>query len=168
VRWITCLHGAADSGLNRACTEVKGFSGAKYQSFPALPEAQAFLRDNGAAAATAPPASSSSVITVPVKRKAAAAPAATKTKAAESSASSSRPSSSTHASSSGARVINVYTDGASAGNGKASAKAGWGVWFEDPELQHLNRAGRLAGETQTNNRAELTVSCVQARRREVC
>ncbi|PWO01351.1 ribonuclease H-like protein, partial [Tilletiopsis washingtonensis] len=54
------------------------------------------------------------------------------------------------------RVINVYTDGASAGNGKASAKAGWGVWFEDPELQHLNRAGRLAGETQTNNRAELT------------
>lgn len=49
----------------------------------------------------------------------------------------------------------VYCDGSSLGNGKQSARAGWGVYFDDPSLQHLNESRRLPGQVQTNNRAEL-------------
>ncbi|KAJ9476310.1 Ribonuclease H [Pseudozyma hubeiensis] len=49
----------------------------------------------------------------------------------------------------------VYCDGSSIGNGTSSARAGWGVFFEDPSLHHLNESRRLPGLPQTNNRAEL-------------
>lgn len=52
-------------------------------------------------------------------------------------------------------TIVVYVDGSSIGNGKTSARAGWGVYFEDPSLHHLNESRRLPGPIQTNNRAEL-------------
>ncbi|CDU25804.1 related to Ribonuclease H [Sporisorium scitamineum] len=53
------------------------------------------------------------------------------------------------------RKSTVYCDGSSIGNGKANARAGWGVFFEDPDLHHLNESRRLPGPAQTNNRAEL-------------
>ncbi|KAI3477822.1 hypothetical protein L1887_60331 [Cichorium endivia] len=49
----------------------------------------------------------------------------------------------------------VYCDGSATGNGKKGARAGYGVWFEDQALHHLNEARRLPGKIQTNNRAEL-------------
>lgn len=49
----------------------------------------------------------------------------------------------------------VYCDGSSIGNGKSGARAGWGVFFEDSDLHHLNESRRLPGPAQTNNRAEL-------------
>ncbi|SPO26059.1 related to Ribonuclease H [Ustilago trichophora] len=53
------------------------------------------------------------------------------------------------------RETTVYCDGASSGNGKTGAAAGYGVVFQDKSLSHLNESGRLAGPAQTNNRAEL-------------
>lgn len=50
----------------------------------------------------------------------------------------------------------AYVDGSCIRNGRAGAQAGWGVWWENPHLRYLNKAGRLAGNTQSNNRAELT------------
>ncbi|KAJ3185839.1 Ribonuclease H1 [Gaertneriomyces sp. JEL0708] len=52
-------------------------------------------------------------------------------------------------------VIEVYTDGACANNGKgARARAGYGVWYghNDPR----NISAPLPGPLQTNNRAEMT------------
>lgn len=51
--------------------------------------------------------------------------------------------------------IVVYTDGSSRGNGQQGCQAGLGVFFgvNDPR----NVSERLAGEPQTNQRAELTV-----------
>ncbi|KAF2660240.1 ribonuclease H-like protein [Lophiostoma macrostomum CBS 122681] len=50
--------------------------------------------------------------------------------------------------------LEIYTDGSSRGNGKLGAYAGIGVYFgpQDPR----NIADPLEGETQTNQRAELT------------
>jgi ribonuclease HI len=48
--------------------------------------------------------------------------------------------------------INVYTDGACSNNGKASAKAGIGVYFGDGDERNVSR--KIDG-AQTNNRAEL-------------
>ncbi|WFD07248.1 hypothetical protein MVES1_002608 [Malassezia vespertilionis] len=52
--------------------------------------------------------------------------------------------------------LTVYTDGSSRGNGRLGARAGYGVYWDDPEYHHLNVSRRLDGEVQTNNRAELT------------
>ncbi|KAL5453609.1 hypothetical protein PMIN06_005374 [Paraphaeosphaeria minitans] len=51
-------------------------------------------------------------------------------------------------------ALEVYTDGASKGNGQLGAYAGFGIWFgpNDPRNNH----GPLPGERQTNQRAELT------------
>lgn len=49
----------------------------------------------------------------------------------------------------------AYCDGSSIGNGKTHARAGWGVFFDDASLHHLNESRRLPGPLQTNNRAEL-------------
>ena len=58
------------------------------------------------------------------------------------------------------RTIEVYTDGASSSNGRATAAAGWGVYWpesKDPtsDQVNLNESRRLPGPLQTNNRAEL-------------
>jgi len=48
--------------------------------------------------------------------------------------------------------LNIYTDGACSNNGKATAKAGFGVWFGENDERNISRTynGR-----QTNNVAEL-------------
>lgn len=52
--------------------------------------------------------------------------------------------------------LDVYTDGSSHGNGRGKACAGYGIYWADTRYTHLNRAKRLPGSPQTNNRAELT------------
>jgi len=50
-------------------------------------------------------------------------------------------------------VENVYTDGACEGNGRANARAGYGVWFGPDGLQPISMP--LDGKIQTNQRAEM-------------
>ncbi|KAG9233470.1 ribonuclease H-like domain-containing protein, partial [Amylocarpus encephaloides] len=51
-------------------------------------------------------------------------------------------------------LLKVWTDGSSRGNGRASAQAGYGVWFGEGDDRNV--AARLPGLPQTNQRAELT------------
>lgn len=51
------------------------------------------------------------------------------------------------------RIV-VYTDGACTSNGRKNAQASWACWF--PGHPDWSVAGRITGETQTNNRGELT------------
>lgn len=51
-------------------------------------------------------------------------------------------------------VIIVYVHGSCLDNGMSNARAGYAVYFEDPELQHLDEAARIIGE-QSISRAEL-------------
>ncbi|SPC61596.1 related to Ribonuclease H [Ustilago sp. UG-2017b] len=53
------------------------------------------------------------------------------------------------------RII-FYVDGSAINNGYANARAGYGVWFQNPDLRYLNQQCRLSGDIQSNNRAELT------------
>lgn len=48
----------------------------------------------------------------------------------------------------------VYTDGAASGNGRSHAKAGYGVFWGDNDPR--NESAPLAGDRQTNQRAEAT------------
>lgn len=64
-----------------------------------------------------------------------------------SSASKSSSRSSSHA------TTTVYTDGSSRGNGQAGASAGYGVFYGDNDSR--NYSGKLSGDRQTNQRAEL-------------
>lgn len=50
--------------------------------------------------------------------------------------------------------IEVYTDGACSKNGRDGACASWAFYF--PEHQTLSNAERVVGNTQTNQRGELT------------
>lgn len=52
--------------------------------------------------------------------------------------------------------IHVYCDGAASNNGYDGAKAGWGVYFEEPDWHYRNAGGPVIGK-QTNQRAELKV-----------
>lgn len=55
-------------------------------------------------------------------------------------------------------MIYMYADGACSGNGTESARAGWAftVYADEGESTPIyQEKGRLAGEKQTNNRAEL-------------
>ncbi|KAJ1025762.1 hypothetical protein NDA18_004097 [Ustilago nuda] len=53
------------------------------------------------------------------------------------------------------RII-VYVGGSAINNSYANARAGYGVWFQNPDLRYLNQQCRLSGDIQSNNRAELT------------
>ena len=53
---------------------------------------------------------------------------------------------------SNAKIINIYTDGACSNNGKADARAGFGIWFGEGDERNTSES--FTGP-QTNNRAEL-------------
>ena len=50
-------------------------------------------------------------------------------------------------------TLRIYTDGSSLANGKATSRAGLGVYFGDNDPRNISE--RLQGEPQTNQRAEL-------------
>jgi ribonuclease HI len=52
--------------------------------------------------------------------------------------------------------VYVFTDGNCKRNGKSSAKAGYGVYFYDEALYHLNYVEQLKESVHTNQKAELT------------
>lgn len=161
---------------------TKGFAGAVYKKFSSQAEAQQFVQGDGYGT---PVQSSSSAPVAPKPAYTKGGPAWNKQGSdpgkkkrwapyeqkspfirgnGKSNNASSMPGSSNRphvdifpaaaAASSGPKCV-VYCDGSSISNGKVGARAGWGVYFEDPALHHLNESRRLPGELQTNNRAEL-------------
>lgn len=137
--------------------QIKGVVGAKFKKFDSLKEAEVFVKEGP------------QQFTKPVKPKVVALGGL---RVVKGSTPYDRPDPSTSSSSSssktkdhfvrvnGVRVaasdsIVVYTDGSSRGNGQQGCQAGLGVFFgvNDPR----NVSERLAGEPQTNQRAELTV-----------
>lgn len=50
--------------------------------------------------------------------------------------------------------LHVYTDGSCHNNGRANARAGYGVYFGDNDSRNISKP--LKGDKQTNNRAEMT------------
>lgn len=153
--------------------QIKGHQGASYQSFKTEGEARDFARGVGEAAERAiardermgkAPKVPKGESVFPKTRSKMTTVLGTESKSKgtqllalppPSSSSSSGPTSGSGKPSWGS-TIKVYCDGASRGNGKVGATAGWGVYFADEGLHHLNESRRLPGPVQTNNRAELT------------
>ncbi|KAL1866596.1 hypothetical protein VTK73DRAFT_4652 [Phialemonium thermophilum] len=71
----------------------------------------------------------------------------------QTNAAAAQPSSSAAASQTG-KLLRIYTDGSSRGNGYQGAVAGIGVFFGAGDPRNISE--RLQGEPQTNQRAELT------------
>ncbi|KAK4096968.1 hypothetical protein N658DRAFT_435065 [Parathielavia hyrcaniae] len=118
---------------------IVGWKGPKYKKFETRAEAEAFVKSYSNLAMLAGPL-------VPEAEgndgDGAEEPPAKKAKKAA------KPTSSR----SGVEV--VYTDGSSLGNGRVGATAGVGVYFGEGDPRNISE--RLPGETQTNQRAELT------------
>lgn len=155
--------------------QVKGFAGSVFKRFGSRAEAQAFSQAgngyNGSAGGPASTLDAPSGSNYKQARRARSAQKATSNgvrpapNLAQTSASAktlrhavpNQPSPqlpSVFPSASADQII-AYCDGSSIGNGKQGARAGWGVYFENPHMQHMNESRRLPGELQTNNRAEL-------------
>lgn len=49
-----------------------------------------------------------------------------------------------------APILRIFVDGASRGNGRSEARAGYGVYFDDANLQHLNESARITGPNQVS------------------
>lgn len=175
-------------------TQVKGFSGAVYKSFPTRGQAEAFARassgsgwSNAVPALDAPSGSdykkareahnNKKQQSEPGSKKDFAPKSITKLEQGLESAlmrekkleqalmraraalhdSTIQPASdskSIFSTTSGQDII-AFCDGSSIGNGTRGARAGWGVYFENTNMRHLNESRRLPGFLQTNNRAEL-------------
>ncbi|KAL2173037.1 ribonuclease H-like domain-containing protein [Thermothelomyces heterothallicus CBS 202.75] len=119
---------------------IVGWKGPKFKKFDTRAEAEAFVRSYSASGrgATSTAASETeqdgvdSVEEPPRKRaRATSKPENTQT-----------------------GVVVIYTDGSSLGNGRLGATAGVGVYFGPGDPRNISE--RLKGETQTNQRAELT------------
>ncbi|KAI1337255.1 ribonuclease H [Xylariaceae sp. FL0016] len=112
----------------------EGVKGAKFKKFNTRDEAIEFIRESGNDAAQDWLVNEEG-IEPPNKKAKKAAPGAT-------------------SKADGPDVLHVYTDGASRGNGKAGATAGFGIYFGENDDRNVSE--RLEGGEQTNNRAELT------------
>ncbi|CAO1630111.1 unnamed protein product [Parajaminaea phylloscopi] len=120
--------------------QVKGYPGSAYKKFPTAEAAKVFLASH--TQATQPPS-------FPVKRR-------RQDSIEPESAGVGKHTLGEEASGRTPHNVSVYCDGASAGNGRKGAAAGWGVWFaDDGPLSQLNESRRLPGPVQTNNRGEL-------------
>ncbi|KAL2132196.1 hypothetical protein VTI74DRAFT_4111 [Chaetomium olivicolor] len=125
---------------SKAQEAIVGWKGPKFKKFDTREEAEAFVRNYNAAVkptASAVPESEGdqgdAVHEPPAKRARTAV----------------KPLSNTRNG-----VVVVYTDGSSLGNGRLGATAGVGVYFGEGDPRNISE--RLQGETQTNQRAELT------------
>ncbi|KAL2143062.1 hypothetical protein VTI28DRAFT_402 [Corynascus sepedonium] len=118
---------------------IVGWKGPKYKKFDTRAEAEAFVRSYSASgrpvASTAPETEKNMVDSTeePLTKK---------------------PRTSTMPRSVRNGVLVIYTDGSSLGNGRLGAAAGVGVYFGPGDPRNISE--RLKGETQTNQRAELT------------
>ncbi|KAH6617626.1 ribonuclease H-like domain-containing protein [Chaetomium tenue] len=118
---------------------IIGWKGPKYKKFETRAEAEAFVRSfSGSAKAIAPTVAGSDQDEADGIEE----PTAKRRKTAKKSTKAQN------------GLVIVYTDGSSLGNGRVGATAGVGVYFGDNDPRNVSE--RLEGETQTNQRAELT------------
>lgn len=112
--------------------QIKGVKGPKYKRFGSREEAEEFVKSGGKAT----PAKKEPALKEEYDNSDASAP---RTKKAKTSSKPSTPMSSTHKSDrdSKERVLVVYTDGSSLGNGKMGAQAGVGVYFGDSDPRYV-------------------------------
>ncbi|KAK0567591.1 hypothetical protein OC844_000174 [Tilletia horrida] len=135
---------------------VNGFRGAVFKKFATEAEAQDFINGTFTSANVSRGSAASASSSSPSSSTAGKKRSASEANLAQHNSSVGNSQTNLCSTSANRRRINVYCDGASSANGQARARAGWGVWFEDMQYQHLNEARRLPGPMQTNNRAELT------------
>lgn len=114
-----------------AAAAIKGMKGPKYKKFLDRAEAIEFIREFGSPAALAALGAEG--------KTTAARPAAKKVTAVPPPPADG--------------VLRIYTDGSSLANGRASSRAGVGVFFGPGDPRNISE--RLVGEPQTNQRAEL-------------
>lgn len=146
---------------------VHGVPGARYKSFEHKEDAEAFLKQHTQPASSplhraekstrssyreSPLASSSSSPSNYRKEDAEAEPNET---LKPSKTSPRKRKSSLKSSLTDTPPIIVYTDGACEGNGQSGSEAGVGVYFGNNDPRNVSEP--LAGDRQTNQRAELTV-----------
>jgi ribonuclease HI len=124
------------STWSEAQAATKGYAGAVHKSFSSASEASAFAKSTGGYSSSR-------------GGERGARDYSSNSYSSGSSLSGDR-SSEDHSSSSSDMV---YTDGSSRGNGRAGASAGYGVYYGPGDSR--NYAGKLDGERQTNQRAEL-------------
>lgn len=67
-------------------------------------------------------------------------------------------------------TISIFTDGACSNNGQSNPQGGWGAVLMNDRGHRLKIAGKLQGDTITNNRAELTavIKALEALKRPAC
>ncbi|KHN98254.1 RNase H domain protein [Metarhizium album ARSEF 1941] len=134
---------------NEAALAIKGVKGPKYKRFGTRTEAAVYIRQFGSreavealgetyAAAAVDSGLTPTLVAGPAKKMTSRAAA----KKAEPGVQ--RPAED---------VLQIYTDGSSLANGRAGSRAGVGVYFGDGDVRNVSE--RLAGDPQTNQRAEL-------------
>ncbi|KAI8393489.1 ribonuclease H-like domain-containing protein [Radiomyces spectabilis] len=134
---------------NECKDQVQGYPGAKYKKFETFQEAKQFSEGTNAPTFRSgyihvveeSPAPTPDHPTIPVVKRRAqddhyARPAKKQTAVDSTDA------------------VVVYTDGATAGNGRAGARAGYGVYWGEQDPRNVSE--RLPGPRQTNQRAEIT------------
>ena len=134
--------------------QIKGVKGPKYKKFAKRAEAEEYVRTLG----------KSSTVTATKTQPDAEEPNSKKARTSTDAAAAA-------VTTSGRKVVKVYTDGSSRGNGRLGAFAGFGVFFGDGDPRYVvsleiglrmliaisrNVSERLEGDLQTNQRAELT------------
>lgn len=127
-------------------SQVDGYSGAKFKSFATRAEANAFANRNSSTfASQSSYRGSSGGGSYSSSASRGSSPRAIQANSALSGTSSA-------ANSEASRQV-VFTDGSSLGNGRSSARAGWGVYWGDGDPR--NQSGKVSNGEQTNNRGEL-------------
>lgn len=180
------LASTSGAGASKTGSITAALSAANTSARPSAPAAKAAARSRSPTRAGRPTAGASSTAALGAQRSSSTMADSSQRQHSMSSTAStaptlgfnqSRSSSTTSASTSSAvsaldGSVEVWTDGSCLGNGKASARAGYAVYFgpEDPRWafrfvdawsdahsEDRNESGRVPG-SQTNNRGELLVS----------
>lgn len=131
---------------NEAAVAIKGVKGPKYKRFGSRVEAVAYIRQFGSKEAI-------EALGEPIPP-----PPAAPVKPSTASADPKKPDKSANTRTDAVLrltedILQIYTDGSSLANGKVGSRAGVGVYFGDADSRNVSE--RLAGEPQTNQRAEL-------------
>lgn len=129
-----------------AAEAIKGVKGPKYKRFNSRAEAVEYIREHGTMEAVM--ALGERAVAKPAKGLAIEIP--TQVKKPTKTTTRQQPLALPQVAED---LIRVYTDGSSLANGKAGARAGVGVFFGSGDERNISE--RLAGEPQTNQRAEL-------------
>lgn len=138
---------------DEANEQITGWKNPKYKKFATREEAESFVKHGGAVVPVALPVKKRSVGSELENEPNSSQPPAKRAKDTKRGSSVDFENLGFEAQD-GADVLRVYTDGSSLSNGRVNAVAGVGVFFGEGDSRNVSEA--LAGDVQTNQRAELT------------